>query len=164
MSSGPTQRVSRHRRAAALGHRQVLGDLLDVLQNTRLLQRFFDFHACLLDRESGKILASRFQQACIGTDDLHRRQAVSLGHLGTCLQILQQAGVPVNIEETMEPPLETWVSDDVDMPDADAAGPGQEGALVKAASSLQDMAHKEAMHEQELRRATANADAAERPS
>lgn len=79
-------------------------------------------------------------------------------------KILQQAGVPVSVEETMEPPLETWVSDDVDMPDADSAGPGQEGTLVKAASSLQDMAHKEAMHEQELRRATANADAAERPS
>ena len=77
-------------------------------------------------------------------------------------KILQQAGIPVSPEEAMEPPLETWVTDSVDMPDADSAGPGQEGAVVKAASDLQSMSHREALHEQELRRATAQADAAER--
>lgn len=42
-------------------------------------------------------------------------------------KILRQAGIPVTSEDTMMPPLETWVSDSVDKPDADSDGPGQSG-------------------------------------
>lgn len=79
-------------------------------------------------------------------------------------KILQQAGIPVDPSEAMEPPLETWVSDSVDEPDADSSGPGQEGAknLVSVASSLQGMAQSEAMHELELEKQRAQIDALRR--
>lgn len=52
-------------------------------------------------------------------------------------KILRRAGVDVSPEESAEPPLETWVSDSVDKPDTDAAGPGQEAeSLSKVAKTL----------------------------
>jgi len=50
--------------------------------------------------------------------------------------ILQKAGVDVTPEEMAEPPLETWVSDSVDKPDADAAGPGQEANELSQAAQV----------------------------
>jgi hypothetical protein len=63
--------------------------------------------------------------------------------------ILQKAGVDVTPEEMMEPPLETWISDSVDKPDADATGPGQEGnqlaesAKVMMEATIADMQAKQ---------------------
>lgn len=91
-------------------------------------------------------------------------------------KIMERAGVDITPEDATEPPLETWVSDSIDDPDADAAGPGQEAAhLSKAAAGLidaktkiadsqaqnalnnmahaQDTQHKEASHQQKLRHA-----------
>ena len=110
----------------------------------------------------------------------------------TQAKILQQAGVPIDEDDTLEPPLETWVSDDVDEPDTDAAGPGQEAehlskaAQVVMASKLADAEAKHAaairqedhdtkqvssfskeqrdseLHEQSVRKAKADADLAEK--
>lgn len=89
-------------------------------------------------------------------------------------KVLQQAGVPVSPEESAEPPLETWVSDDVDEPDTDAAGPGQEAeSLSKVAKELlaatiaekkakQESSQSQEMHHQSVRRARAEADTAEK--
>ena len=51
--------------------------------------------------------------------------------------ILNKSGVQVTPEVMAEPPLETWVSDSVDKPDTDAAGPGQEGKDLSEAAKLQ---------------------------
>lgn len=51
-------------------------------------------------------------------------------------KILERQGVSVTPEEMAEPPLETWVSDSVDKPDADAAGPGQEGNNLSQAAQV----------------------------
>lgn len=112
----------------------------------------------------------------------------------TVAAILQRAGVPDADAQTIasEPPLENWVSDSVDDPDADAAGPGQEGNQLSDAaktmleahtananaqlsnsmdvnshtvdvhSKLQDMKHQEDMHQQTLRKAQADAALAEK--
>jgi len=107
-------------------------------------------------------------------------------------KILNRAGVQITPEEATEAPLETWVTDSVDKPDMDAAGPGQEAnELSQAASTVlaaqtaaltaqQDAQHKNQraahdyasqavsveqaaeMHEQKLREAAAKADLAER--
>lgn len=45
----------------------------------------------------------------------------------TSSKILQAAGLSITPEDTLEPPLETWVTDSIDKPDTDASGPGQEG-------------------------------------
>ena len=57
-------------------------------------------------------------------------------------KILRQAGIPVTSEDTMMPPLETWVTDSVDKPDVDADGPGQSGMLTAI--------QKQEMHELQL--------------
>lgn len=67
-------------------------------------------------------------------------------------KILQQSGVDVTPEDSMEPPLETWVTDSVDKPDTDSGSPGMEG------DPTLDM---DLQHEQ-LRKATADADLAEK--
>jgi hypothetical protein len=55
-------------------------------------------------------------------------------------KILRASGVDVTEQDTAEPPLETWVTDSVDKPDADAAGPGQEAEhLSKAAKQMLDV-------------------------
>lgn len=98
--------------------------------------------------------------------------ALEAGKVNTNLQIkatlgptvaakmLSKQGIPITAEEMAEPPLETWVSDSVDAPDTDAAGPGQEGnqlaagaaALLKAQTDMAEadaqasMSH--ATHEQ----------------
>jgi hypothetical protein len=51
-------------------------------------------------------------------------------------KVLQKQGVQVSAEEMAEPPLETWVSDSVDKPDMDAAGPGQEANQLSQAASI----------------------------
>lgn len=65
--------------------------------------------------------------------------------------ILNKAGVTDITPEIMsEPPLETWISDSVDKPDADAAGPGQEAnelsmaAQTMLAATAADTAAKQA--------------------
>ena len=50
--------------------------------------------------------------------------------------ILQKAGVDVTPEEMSEPPLETWISDSVDKPDADATGPGQEANNLSQSAKI----------------------------
>ena len=45
----------------------------------------------------------------------------------TQAKILEKAGVYVTPEDTSEPPLETWLSDSVDQPDADTGTPGAAG-------------------------------------
>jgi len=110
----------------------------------------------------------------------------------TQTKILQKAGVPVEEEDALEPPLLTWVSDDVDEPDTDATGPGQEGnnlteaalavleaktadAEVKRAALRDDEAKEldsvtksnadlraEELHGQAVRKASADADLAEK--
>jgi hypothetical protein len=105
---------------------------------------------------------------------------VSLGLKGTvgptaAAQILNKAGVQVDAETmATEPPLETWVTDSVDKPDADAAGPGQEAnQLSQAAQAMLavDVANAEAqqkarqseeMHAHATRKAAADADLAEK--
>ena len=100
-------------------------------------------------------------------------------------KILQKAGISASPEDTSEPPLETWVSDSVDKPDADATGPGQEGnnlaqaaqtmltasladaeakhaAALKQQSHDQSMTHTQAMHEAQLSKAQAEAKTAEK--
>lgn len=75
----------------------------------------------------------------------------------TQAKILQEAGIPIDEQDTLEPPLETWVSDSVDQPDTDAAGPGQEAehlskaAQVVMATKLADAEakHNAAMKQQE---------------
>lgn len=51
-------------------------------------------------------------------------------------KILNQQGVQVSPNEMAEPPLETWVSDSVDKPDADASGPGQEANQLSQAAKI----------------------------
>jgi hypothetical protein len=51
-------------------------------------------------------------------------------------KLLSRQGIMVSPEETAEPPLETWVSDSVDQPDADAAGPGQEGNQLAQSAAI----------------------------
>jgi hypothetical protein len=51
-------------------------------------------------------------------------------------KMLAKDGVQVTPEEMAEPPLETWVSDSVDKPDADAAGPGQEANQLSEAAAV----------------------------
>lgn len=76
-------------------------------------------------------------------------------------EILNRGGVlKATPEQMAEPPLETWVSDSVDDPDTDAAGPGQEAnnlsqaaATVlesnqKIAQAQQDGAHKNLQQEE----------------
>lgn len=65
--------------------------------------------------------------------------------------ILSRAGVPEITPEVMsEPPLETWISDSVDKPDADATGPGQEAnqlaesAKIMLEATAADTASKQA--------------------
>lgn len=54
-------------------------------------------------------------------------------------KLMSRQGIPITPEEAAEPPLETWVSDSVDDPDADATGPGQEGnQLAQAAKTMLD--------------------------
>lgn len=110
----------------------------------------------------------------------------------TQAKILQSAGVPIDEDDTLEPPLETWVSDDVDEPDTDAAGPGQEAehlskaaqvvmatkladAEAKHAAAIKQESHQasqetsyskeardEEMHAEAMRKAKADADLAEK--
>jgi hypothetical protein len=100
-------------------------------------------------------------------------------------KILRSSGVDVTEQDTSEPPLETWVTDSVDKPDADAAGPGQEAEhLSKAAQQMMDVKLKavevqekqalesdsheadqrraEELHSEALRAASADADTAEK--
>lgn len=83
--------------------------------------------------------------------------AVEPGKLNTNLQIkatlgptaaskiLSSQGVALSPEEMAEPPLETWVSDSVDKPDADASGPGQEAnELSQAAQTMIESQVKQA--------------------
>lgn len=52
-------------------------------------------------------------------------------------KLLSKQGILVSPEEMSEPPLDTWVTDSVDLPDADAAGPGQEGnQLAQSAATM----------------------------
>lgn len=51
-------------------------------------------------------------------------------------KVLQNTGVPVTVEDLAEPPLETWVTDSVDKPDTDAAGPGQEANQLSEAAKV----------------------------
>jgi hypothetical protein len=66
-------------------------------------------------------------------------------------EILGRSGVPmVTPEQMAEPPLETWVTDSVDKPDTDAAGPGQEAnqlsqaaaTVLQSNATIADAAHK----------------------
>lgn len=59
-------------------------------------------------------------------------------------KILRQAGIPVTTEDTMMPPLETWVTDSVDKPDVDSDGPGQSG------NELLDKLQAQEQHEANL--------------
>lgn len=74
--------------------------------------------------------------------------------------ILNKSGVyDITPEVMQEPPLETWISDSVDKPDADAAGPGQEANDLSAAAKTmleataadtaakQAAVHKQQQHE-----------------
>ena len=104
---------------------------------------------------------------------------VSLGLKGTvgptaAAEILQKAGVNID-PQTMatEPPLETWVTDSVDKPDADHGAPGMEADQLSSAAQAMlaiDVANAQAqqkqqqdaqIHEHKVRQAAANADAAE---
>lgn len=96
--------------------------------------------------------------------------------------ILRASGVDVNSETlTSEPPMETWVADSVDKPDADARGAGQEGNdLAQAAATMltanlanadaqQKFTHNERqqgrdeeLHAHQVRKAAAEADLAEK--
>lgn len=67
----------------------------------------------------------------------------------TMAKILRQSGVDVTPGDTSEPPLETWVTDSVDKPDADAAGPGQEGENLSAAAQMMIDAKLKAVEVQE---------------
>lgn len=52
-------------------------------------------------------------------------------------KLLGATGIKTTPEEQLEPPLETWISDSVDKPDTDAAGPGQEAnQLADAAKTV----------------------------
>jgi hypothetical protein len=51
-------------------------------------------------------------------------------------KLLTRQGIMVTPEEASEPPLETWVSDSVDDPDADATGPGEEGNNLAQAAQV----------------------------
>jgi hypothetical protein len=52
-------------------------------------------------------------------------------------EILKRAGVQTTPQEMAEPPLETWVSDSIDKPDTDAAGPGQEANQLSEAAKTE---------------------------
>jgi hypothetical protein len=100
-------------------------------------------------------------------------------------KILHGAGVDVTPNDTAEPPLETWVTDSVDKPDADAAGPGQEGEHLSKAAQIMldskikavevqekmsrdakshenDERRKDELHSETVRRARADASTAEK--
>jgi hypothetical protein len=100
-------------------------------------------------------------------------------------KILRGAGVDVTPNDTAEPPLETWVTDSVDKPDADAAGPGQEAEHLSAAAQTMidtklkavevqekvaqstksheaDERRKDELHSEAVRRAKADASTAEK--
>jgi hypothetical protein len=100
-------------------------------------------------------------------------------------KILERAGVQVTPDDMSEPPLETWVSDSVDKPDTDAAGPGEEANnLAEAAKTVleagiadtqakqqavlrqqqhdQQMSQSEELHGHAVRKADAEASTAEK--
>jgi hypothetical protein len=111
----------------------------------------------------------------------------------TAAKLLAKDGISVTPEEMAEPPLETWVSDSVDKPDTDAAGPGQEAqqlsevaatvlksqvdtanAAVAAQISrakegraadqhTQAMSHAEQLHQERMNQERAKTAAAKRP-
>lgn len=77
-------------------------------------------------------------------------------------EILNRTGVPqVTPEQMAEPPLETWVTDSVDKPDTDAAGPGQEAnQLSQAAATVLESNAKiaDAAHQAQERKASTGLD------
>ena len=72
-------------------------------------------------------------------------QIKSTASPATQQKILNQAGVPVSPEDTLDPPLLSWVSDSVDKPDIDSDGPGQSG------NELIDKMRKQEMFEEDLK-------------
>ncbi|HEX5914827.1 MAG TPA: hypothetical protein VFY54_17035, partial [Rubrobacter sp.] len=77
-------------------------------------------------------------------------------------KLLRSGGVDLSPEEAAEPPVETWVSDKIDEPDADVAGndPLTEDELNLYKLKLADK--KELQAEEDLRGAAAKADLAEK--
>lgn len=68
-------------------------------------------------------------------------------------EILQKFGIPLQEQDMLEQPMETWVSDSVDKPDADGGGPGEDGgvnlakvAQINAQAKAQATSQAQATH------------------
>lgn len=74
------------------------------------------------------------QQQEPGKVNINYQVKGTMGPTGSS-RLMERAGVNLTPEEAAEPPLETWVSDSVDKPDTDAAGPGQEAEHLSNAAA-----------------------------
>jgi len=136
-------------------HLDVLHDFMVSVEYEALdpeIQRLFELHASLTQEQAKS-------KAPLPEGQAPRVNFAIKGTAGPTVaaEIANKAGIQVTPEDFMEEPLETWVTDSMDKPDADSAGNDEftqaeqvmqaqlamDKHAVSQASTLQKMAHAE---------------------